>query len=72
MKGIVIFKNEAYPPGQVETVVIKALLQGPDTIDDWVVEMTGTGVVVTEDAVGTTGVVDVKNPIITYLFLVFE
>ena len=72
MKGIVIFKNEAYPPGQVETVVIKALLQGPDTIDDWVVEMTATGVVVTEDAVGTTGVVDVKNPIITYLFLVFE
>lgn len=56
----------------MEGVVIKALLQSPGTRDDWVVEMTGTGVVVTEDAVVTIGVVDVKNPIISYLFLVFE
>ena len=47
----------------MEGVVIKALLQSPGTGDDWVVEMTGTGVVVTEDAVVTTGVVDVENPI---------
>ena len=34
LKGTVTFKNEVYPPGQVETVVIKLLLQSPDTGDD--------------------------------------
>ena len=36
VKGTVMFKKDAYPPGQVVTVV-RSLLHVAATVDDWVV-----------------------------------